>query len=87
MTTAGKAAILLPYSRATEARRLAEENTLFMEEVCIVSDTKDSQPIRVMLWLGRKEIKTSSVSIYIKEADRNYSAAFTKLLAPYYLYL
>lgn len=88
--TGGNYYVLIPALRAYTMQKLAEQNGLQLTEEVVVYNAAKQKPFRVLqkfikLAEPTKEIKRSN--FIIKDADHNYTEAFTKLLAPYYLHL
>ena len=82
--------VLIPALRAYTMQKLAEQNGLQLTEEVVVYNAAKQKPFRVLQKFIKlaepiKEIKRNN--FIIKDADHNYTEAFTKLLAPYYLHL
>lgn len=82
--------VLIPSLRAYTMQKLAEQNGLQLTEEVVVYNAAKQKPFRVFQKFIKlnepiKEIKRSN--FIIKDANNNYTPAFTKLLAPYYLHL
>ena len=82
--------VLIPALRAYTMQKLADQNGLKLLEEVVVFNAAHEKPFRVM----QKYKKTNQVTepirrsnFIIKEADQNYTAAFTDLLKDYYLHL
>ena len=78
--------LLLPQKRLADLKLLMGNNRLFINEIVSVHQTQNHDAFRVMLRGSFLESKPEAYSIVIKEGA-DYSAAFTRLLKDYYLYL
>ena len=87
LSDAGSFFVLVPTLRAYTMQKLAESNQMYLvEEVLVYNDVKHL-PFRAMLQFKKTKDNVLRNKIVIKEAENNYSSAFTNLLAAYYLHL
>jgi tRNA1Val (adenine37-N6)-methyltransferase len=87
LTKNGWLALLLPYYRMNELEQLLRNNQMHIAEKCKVKPSLQHNYFRVMYVLTHTKLPTNNQSLAIKDENNNYTAAFTKLLQPYYLYL
>lgn len=83
----GWLALLLPYHRMNELEQLLRNNQMYIAEKCKVKPSLQHNYFRVMYILTLTKLPTNNQSLAIKDENNNYTAAFTELLQPYYLYL
>lgn len=86
LTADGVFFILLPQKRLVDLKPLMGNSSLFINEIASVHQTQNHDAFRIMLRGSFLESKPEAYSIVIKEGA-DYSAAFTRLLKDYYLYL
>jgi tRNA1Val (adenine37-N6)-methyltransferase len=87
LSDTGSFFVLVPTLRAYTMQKLAESNQMYLvEEVLVYNDVKHL-PFRAMLQFKKTKDNVLRNKIVIKEAENNYSSAFTNLLAAYYLHL
>ena len=87
LSDTGSFFVLVPTLRAYTMQKLAESNQLYLvEEVLVYNDAKHL-PFRAMLQFKKHKDTIVRQKIVIKDAQNNYSSAFTNLLASYYLHL
>ena len=87
LSDTGSFFVLVPTLRAYTMQKLAESNQMYLvEEVLVYNDAKHL-PFRAMLQFKKTKDNVLRNKIVIKEAENNYSSAFTNLLAAYYLHL
>ena len=78
--------LLLPQKRLADLQQLIGNSGLFINEIASVHQTQNHDAFRIMLRGSFHESKPEVYKIVIKEGT-GYSAAFTRLLQDYYLYL
>ena len=86
MAPNGHFAILLPYHRLAAFEKLAKTFGLYVNLSVAIQQTPKHPFFRVMQLYGLKEVAYKEASICIKDGEK-YTAAFSELLAPYYLKL
>lgn len=86
LTADGAFFLLLPQKRLADLKPLMGNNRLFINEIVSVHQTQNHDAFRVMLRGSFLESKPEAYTIVIKDGI-DYSAAFTRLLKDYYLYL
>ena len=87
LTVEGSFFVLVPTLRAYTMQKLAETHQLHLvEEVLVYNDTKHL-PFRAMLQFKKISTNVLRNKLVIKDAENQYTTAFTQLLSPYYLYL
>ncbi len=82
----GSAAILLPWNRSAEWKKIAQHYGLFITYETAVKQTKDHAYFRTMILMKKSATSPIFNEINIKE-QLQYSKEFTELLAPFYLAL
>lgn len=88
LTNNGWLALLLPYYRMNELEQMLNSNQMYIAEKCRVKPSLQHNYFRVMYVLTNTQLPTTNnQTLAIKDDNNNYTAAFTKLLQPYYLYL
>lgn len=83
----GTILLLLPAYRLAELEKLAAQHRLHLQAVTWVKQTPCHEPFRMMAQLGYTPGGLQENTITIKEANQQYSEAFTALLKDYYLHL
>lgn len=84
----GHFAVLLPYHRSEEVKALAAGANWYIKAEAHVQQTPKHTPFRIMLLFSRSnEPSTAAVAIIIRDAEAQYTPAFSALLTHYYLYL
>lgn len=87
-TPDGHFAVLLPFHRSEEVKALAARAGWHIKAEAQVQQTPKHTPFRIMLLFSRNhEPATDTEVIVIKDAEGQYTPAFSALLASYYLYL
>lgn len=79
-------ALLLPYRRASDASKLADEKSLRVAKRIDIRQTPNHDYFRTALIFSEENARCKHESITIKASDA-YTEAFQHVLAPYYLYL
>lgn len=87
LATDGTFGVLLPYHRSNYFEKLAVAKGFHPTQKTLVKQTPKHGYFRSILFFSKIETATSSNEITIRDADNNYSHAFTQLLKDYYLYL
>ncbi len=87
LSTSGKAAILLPYSRRGDFDELLKTLDFFIEEKVLIKQTTKHNYFRVFIIFGRNHTTFFEKVLTIKGDDNNYTDHFKKLLKDYYLHL
>jgi tRNA1Val (adenine37-N6)-methyltransferase len=82
----GSVAVLLPYHRTAYAKKLMEENNLFIEEILFVKQSPGHDYFRTILLCSPvKAEPVEANDLVIHNENRNYTTAFTALLKDFYL--
>ncbi len=84
----GIANLILPFESFERARKLAQDNYLFLKRYCLVKGHKDAPVKRVLMSLSREkseEIKDEQIIVEI--ARHQYTKAYYDLVQPFYLKL
>lgn len=84
---AGKAAVLLPYSRIEVFKKIIQNTGLFVEEQLNIAHSFAHPFFRVIFFIGKQESITIQTNLFINNNANEYSAAFKELMADYYLKL
>lgn len=85
LTQDGDFAILLPFHRSDYFKKLAFENSFYLQEEVLVKQTFAHPWFRMMLYFTKKPGNQSSKEIIIKNSAGNYTEEFYSLLKDYYL--
>jgi tRNA1Val (adenine37-N6)-methyltransferase len=83
----GRLLLLLPAYRLAELEKLAVQHRMQLQAITWVKQTPRHEPFRMMVQLGYTPAGLQQNTITIREADQQYSEAFTTLLKDYYLHL
>ena len=84
----GIANLILPFESFEKARKLAQDNYLFLKRYCLVKGHKDAPVKRVLLSLSREKSEEIKEEVLIIEVARHqYTKAFYELVQPFYLKL
>jgi tRNA1Val (adenine37-N6)-methyltransferase len=83
----GTLLLLLPAYRLAELEKLAVQHRMQLQAITWVKQTQRHEPFRMMVQLGYTPSGLQQNTITIREADQQYSEAFTALLKDYYLHL
>lgn len=83
----GTFGVLLPCHRSDYFEKLAAGRGFHITQKTLVKQTPKHNCFRSILFFSKIETATKSNEITIRDADNNYSHAFTQLLKDYYLYL
>lgn len=86
LANSGKVAILLPWNRSEEWKKIAEKIGLFCLKETAVKQSTTHSYFRSMILMQKNMVASSFNTITIKEGSE-YSKEFSQLLAPYYLAL
>jgi len=81
----GLFAVLLPHHRVEYFEGLAVQEKLYPVEKIRVRQSPAHEPFRGIAIFSRNKRDVASKEIIIKKTDGNYSAAFHRLLQPFYL--
>ncbi len=82
--------VLIPAIRAYTMQKLATQHNLQLVEEVVVFNAEKQKPFRAMQKFIKSSIPVAEIkrsNFFIKDAENKYTAAFTQLLAPYYLNL
>ena len=84
----GVANLILPFESFEKARKLAQDNCLFLKRYCLVKGHKDAPVKRVLMGLGReKSEEINEEELIIEVARHQYTKAYYDLVQPFYLKL
>ena len=87
LSAEGSFFVLVPTLRAYTMQKLALAHQLHLvEEVLVYNDAKHL-PFRAMLQFKKISSNVLRNKLVIKDAENQYTTAFTQLLSPYYLHL
>jgi tRNA1Val (adenine37-N6)-methyltransferase len=87
LETNGKAFLLLPYKRKAEIGKMFDKSSLYMQQFVTVKPSVQHQPFRIMLQAGFQKMETVHTEISVQDERGTYTAGFSDLLRPYYLYI
>lgn len=87
LTPQGKLSILLPPVETKKMVEIGRDNSLFISDQLVISDTSHKPPIAIVTILSRKQSIPRSKTLIIKSAEGEYTQDFISLLKDYYLYL
>ncbi len=84
----GVANLILPFESFDKARKLAQDNSLFLNRYCLVKGHKDAPVKRVLIGLSREKSEVIKEEELILEVARHqYTKAYYDLVQPFYLKL
>lgn len=84
----GIANLILPFESFERARKLAQDNYLFLKRFCLVKGNKDAPVKRVLMSLSReKSDEIKEEQIIVEMARHQYTKAYYDLVQPFYLKL
>lgn len=84
----GIANLILPFESFERARKLAQDNYLFLKRYCLVKGHKDAPVKRVLMSLSReKSEEIKEEQIIVEMARHQYTKAYYDLVQPFYLKL
>lgn len=84
----GVANLILPFESFDKARKLAQDNSLFLKRYCLVKGHKDAPVKRVLMGLSREKSEVIKEEELIVEVARHqYTKAYYDLVQPFYLKL
>ncbi len=87
LTADGSFAVLLPYARVEYFIEEAKKSGFNISRTVLVKQTIKHKFFRGILFFGRQQTAPINSEIIIRDAEHNYTAAFTALLKDYYLFL
>ncbi len=87
ITDEGEVALLAPYKREIRFIEAMQAEGFYPSEICRVKHSEKKAFIRTMFIFSFRKMQCKDAMIMIRNKENNYSAEFTKLLAPYYLAL
>ena len=87
LTPEGRFSILLPYRPFLNFCTLAATAGFYPSQILEVRQRIEQDYFRAVGIFGRKEVAVEKTDMAIRDADNNYTPAFTTLLQPFYLYL
>ena len=87
LTADGFFAMLLPYHRVAYFIEASAKMGLHLSKQILVRQTINHTFFRGILFFSRKKVEPTLNEIVIKDAEHNYTAAFTAALRDYYLFL
>ena len=84
----GVANLILPFESFEKARKLAQDNGLFLKRYCLVKGHKDAPVKRVLMSLSREKSEViKEEELIIEVARHQYTKAYYDLVQPFYLKL
>lgn len=84
----GVANLILPFESFEKARKLAQDNGLFLNRYCLVKGHKDAPVKRVLMSLSREKSEViKEEELIIEVARHQYTKAYYDLVQPFYLKL
>jgi len=83
----GKISIMLPPFETTKLVEICGQNSLFISDQLVISDTPGVLPSVIISILDRKASLATIQYLDIKKESGAYSQDFVNLLKDYYLYL
>lgn len=84
----GVANLILPFESFEKARKLAQDNGLYLKRYCLVKGHKDAPVKRVLMGLSReKSEEIKEEELIIEVARHQYTKAYYDLVQPFYLKL
>ncbi|MBI2731032.1 MAG: methyltransferase [Sphingobacteriales bacterium] len=83
----GTLAVLIPFNRTDELISKAMSKKMFCKQLLRVKQSVQHNFFRSILLFNRNQSEIKEEEISIKDADNNYTYAFSELLKDYYLYL
>jgi tRNA1Val (adenine37-N6)-methyltransferase len=84
----GVANLILPFESFDKARKLAQDNSLFLNRYCLVKGHKDAPVKRVLIGLSREKSEViKEEELIIEVARHQYTKAYYDLVQPFYLKL
>ena len=88
LSNKGIANLILPFESFEKARKLAQDNGLFLKRYCLVKGHKDAPVKRVLMSLCReKSEEIKKEELIIEVARHQYTKAYYDLVQPFYLKL
>ena len=84
----GVANLILPFESFEKARKLAQDNSLFLKRYRLVKGHKDAPVKRVLIGLSREKSEViKEEELIIEVARHQYTKAYYNLVQPFYLKL
>ena len=84
----GVANLILPFESFEKARKLAQDNGLYLKRYCLVKGHKDAPVKRVLMSLSREKSEViKEEELIIEEVRHQYTKAYYDLVQPFYLKL
>lgn len=87
LTPQGKLSILLPPAETEKMIEIGRNNSLFICDQLVISDTTHKPPIGIVTILSRMQSIPKPKNLIIKSEEGEYTQDFILLLKDYYLYL
>lgn len=81
----GELSVVIPYDRATDMTVSAACYGLFITRQTIVSHVEGGKPKRVLMAFSKRGSSYSPVTLYIQDAQRNYTPDYMSLVKDFYL--
>ncbi len=83
----GKAAVMLPYSRAQEFKNLLTAEEMFANEELCIAHSPSHKNFRIIFLISKTLMAPETTRLYIRDETNGYTEDFKKLLHNYYLHL
>jgi tRNA1Val (adenine37-N6)-methyltransferase len=81
----GEVCLIIPFSSATECRRLAAIHHLFPARSCEVSSKQGHPPVRSMITFSKKPIKETTEKLHLQNPDGSFTDAYKLLTKEFYV--
>lgn len=81
----GLISILLPVRETEDIMRHTAAHSLQLRDQLLIADSSGKPPVAIVSILGKSEKKLRGETLYIKDANGDFTHAFKTLLRPYYL--
>lgn len=88
LAAGGDVYLMLPYKRMAAINKLLHQQNWYLLQQVVVHPSPLHLPFRLFVHVSKeRKFDTSNETLYVKEADNQYSEPFKELLKDYYLYL
>jgi len=81
----GEIYLIYPYSDLDFLKETFENNSLFLQKLCIVFSKKSKDPNRVLCCFGKESMDTKVSELSIYNPDNSYTQEYQKVTQSYYL--